>query len=459
MADIFRKFVGNKPDKDTPQEQDSEVSKQQTRESTNGNSPAGVRKKTVIMSMPMYLRVISGSNKGKKVWVEEDRLTIGRDIGNDFVIENDNMVSGKHAELIKENGAWTITDLNSTNGTTVNGKVIQKEPLKDGVLISIGSTIMQFIEYNPGKVTADKENELKDERKTLVSRIIAVAVALIIIAVPSTFVYLKYGLQKNAVVTVEDATQAGSQDGQKLSDFEYGIAEFNKGNFEKAAGMLALVPANHERYNIAQDIVGICKNKISAKQEQQKNYEEAKKLYAEEKYVPAMTKFKQLPEGYGDSKELLDKTKKVVEQKAEKKAPVPKPQQPQVKKPVVEEKVVEKVEKKVPVREDPAEYIKKGLDFYVEGKHDEALEQLEKAVKLDPGNKDMVNLIAEIRAEKIARVKQAESVFKEGLTYSKYSDFSGKARECFQKVIELVPDKAHELNRTAREKLKELEGK
>ena len=63
-------------------------------------------------------------------------LKIGRDSENDIVI-NEASVSGKHAELFKDDeGRVFLTDLNSKNGTFINGKRI-----KDSVIISKGDDL------------------------------------------------------------------------------------------------------------------------------------------------------------------------------------------------------------------------------------------------------------------------------------------------------------------------------
>ena len=56
-------------------------------------------------------------------------LVIGRDPGADITIDNLG-VSRRHAEVRRDGEYTTITDLDSNNGTYVNGKQIQKHPLK-----------------------------------------------------------------------------------------------------------------------------------------------------------------------------------------------------------------------------------------------------------------------------------------------------------------------------------------
>ena len=75
------------------------------------------------MKRGIRLRGISGTIKGK-VWHSEHLLRSGRLASLEIVLD-DSSVSRKHAEVrIGNDGAWTVIDLASTNGTYVNGQRI-----------------------------------------------------------------------------------------------------------------------------------------------------------------------------------------------------------------------------------------------------------------------------------------------------------------------------------------------
>lgn len=73
-----------------------------------------------------------------------NRVLLGRETGNDIVI-NDLNASRQHAQIeLEPQGVWVITDLGSTNGTLVNGAPIQRRGLTDGDRITLGVTEFLF---------------------------------------------------------------------------------------------------------------------------------------------------------------------------------------------------------------------------------------------------------------------------------------------------------------------------
>jgi pSer/pThr/pTyr-binding forkhead associated (FHA) protein len=80
----------------------------------------------------------------KEVQLTKDRTTLGRRPYNDIVIDN-LAVSGEHAVIQMGGGEVTIEDLNSTNGTYVNGKAAKKQPLQNADSIEIGKYKIKFV--------------------------------------------------------------------------------------------------------------------------------------------------------------------------------------------------------------------------------------------------------------------------------------------------------------------------
>jgi len=80
----------------------------------------------------------------KEVQLTKDRTTLGRRPYNDIVIDN-LAVSGEHAVLQMEGERFVIEDLNSTNGTYVNGQTVKKQALSNGDTIEIGKYKIKFV--------------------------------------------------------------------------------------------------------------------------------------------------------------------------------------------------------------------------------------------------------------------------------------------------------------------------
>jgi pSer/pThr/pTyr-binding forkhead associated (FHA) protein len=80
----------------------------------------------------------------KEVQLTKDKTTLGRRPYNDIVIDN-LAVSGEHAVIVMVGGEIFLEDLNSTNGTYVNGKAIKKQQLQSGDAIEIGKYKIKYV--------------------------------------------------------------------------------------------------------------------------------------------------------------------------------------------------------------------------------------------------------------------------------------------------------------------------
>ncbi|HKZ74866.1 MAG TPA: FHA domain-containing protein [Steroidobacteraceae bacterium] len=77
--------------------------------------------------------------------MNKERYTIGRLPDNDIRIDNP-AVSGHHSLIINILNDSFLEDLNSTNGTYVNGKLIKKHALQHGDVITVGHHQLRFVE-------------------------------------------------------------------------------------------------------------------------------------------------------------------------------------------------------------------------------------------------------------------------------------------------------------------------
>ena len=80
----------------------------------------------------------------KEVQLTKDRTTLGRRPYNDIVIDN-LAISGEHAVLQHSGSEVYLEDLNSTNGTYVNGKAAKRQLLRNGDTVEVGKYKIKFI--------------------------------------------------------------------------------------------------------------------------------------------------------------------------------------------------------------------------------------------------------------------------------------------------------------------------
>lgn len=89
------------------------------------------------------LRVIDGADRGTEYLDTPTPLTIGREEGNPIQL-NDERVSRFHLKIQEDQEKIVLTDLQSTNGTKVNGESVQLWVLRPGDVISLGRTVLIF---------------------------------------------------------------------------------------------------------------------------------------------------------------------------------------------------------------------------------------------------------------------------------------------------------------------------
>ena len=74
--------------------------------------------------------------------------TLGRQLENDIVFHEE-FLSRFHAEIVYENGKYVLYDKDSTSGTFVNGRSIDRCVLNSGDLISLANIYIMFVNNGP----------------------------------------------------------------------------------------------------------------------------------------------------------------------------------------------------------------------------------------------------------------------------------------------------------------------
>ncbi len=102
-------------------------------------------------SVPFYLLrgklvVLSGPDKGKTLVLDGPELTVGTMEDNQLIL-SDPTVSRHHAGLTESAGVYVIKDLESTNGTYLDGVLIREAVLEFGRTITLGETEIKFVPF------------------------------------------------------------------------------------------------------------------------------------------------------------------------------------------------------------------------------------------------------------------------------------------------------------------------
>lgn len=135
------------------------------------------------------LHILQGPDKGHSFDIDQPIILVGR--GSPDLPLADNTISRKHAEFIREEGHWFLRDLNSANGTYVNGvKVAQKLELNQGDQVRCGTTLMVFGgEVSAGVIGAGSSLKIDENGNLVESSIMATAPSMddsVILAAPET---------------------------------------------------------------------------------------------------------------------------------------------------------------------------------------------------------------------------------------------------------------------------------
>jgi pSer/pThr/pTyr-binding forkhead associated (FHA) protein len=144
------------PEVEAPSEREAEVEAPSEPEANVPSKPRAGAATAPIQILPalpakpvLQLRVTNSADKGRSFDLQPGEMTIGREEGSAIRLQ-DGGVSHNHALLRVRGDNVTIEDLGSTNGTMVNGAVIDRQtPLAPGDQIDIGGGVKLVVEQHP----------------------------------------------------------------------------------------------------------------------------------------------------------------------------------------------------------------------------------------------------------------------------------------------------------------------
>ncbi|HEY0093760.1 MAG TPA: FHA domain-containing protein, partial [Archangium sp.] len=124
----------------------------------SGTEVLVLEQRTTLKLRRCRVQVSAGPNEGKTLVSDKERLRCGAHPTNDLVLSEDRAVSRHHFEIITTERGWLLVDLNSTNGTFLDGRRIERAYLSAGAQIRAGSSTVTFAPLDE-EVTVEPDHE------------------------------------------------------------------------------------------------------------------------------------------------------------------------------------------------------------------------------------------------------------------------------------------------------------
>lgn len=115
--------------------------------------------KVVPMERPTLV-ILNGKLKGEVFLLKEERIVIGRGDGCTIRLI-DQKSSREHAEIVRQDQEWILTDLKSQNGVFLNKEKCIQKKLNRGDTILIGETFLKFVEEHESKMKSELMAEIE----------------------------------------------------------------------------------------------------------------------------------------------------------------------------------------------------------------------------------------------------------------------------------------------------------
>ena len=150
------------------------------------------------------IEVLSGESNRRAVVLGAKPLRIGRGAASELVISDDG-VSRNHAEIRFEDGGYVIEDLESSNGTRLDGASVHKATLRSGARVGVGKAVLLFTQPVPDVPESDRIGLMgkSDLLGTLDAKAQAAAAAKMVVRfVPQGGALLKQGSPMSGILFI-----------------------------------------------------------------------------------------------------------------------------------------------------------------------------------------------------------------------------------------------------------------
>ena len=123
------------------------------------------------------LRVLDGADRGQVYDHLQTPITIGREEGNSVQL-NDERISRFHLKIQEDQDKLVLTDLESTNGTRVNGRTVSHHRLRPGDRITIGASLMRVDVV--GLAQLERADEFLARKRAIATRLAELLAGLLL---------------------------------------------------------------------------------------------------------------------------------------------------------------------------------------------------------------------------------------------------------------------------------------
>jgi pSer/pThr/pTyr-binding forkhead associated (FHA) protein len=113
-------------------------------ETRAGGTPQASGPAVTVRAVLVVVHSVDPEQQGKRFVLGDEDITLGRDPGSTVVIGSE-QASRRHARVFASGGAHVLVDLDSTNGTFLNSKLVKEQTLRHGDVIRIASTVFKYV--------------------------------------------------------------------------------------------------------------------------------------------------------------------------------------------------------------------------------------------------------------------------------------------------------------------------
>ena len=109
-----------------------------------GGAPQETGRARTANAALVVVHSADASEQGKRYPLGDEDVTVGREAGNTIVVPSD-QASRRHARIFVSGGAHVLVDLDSTNGTFLNSKLVKEQTLRHGDVLRVASTVLKYV--------------------------------------------------------------------------------------------------------------------------------------------------------------------------------------------------------------------------------------------------------------------------------------------------------------------------